>query len=260
MVIQQIDGMVRCGRGTHPAGKIERSVTGEYAMVYLASGCLDLLGDAGGVTLVPGQLFQRRPGCVVEVRYRETCDCLWMAVPGAFRDQVRACAPELGRSPVLDVGCDWRFVSRHRSLMRLLAAHAHDARLQVSHRIQGLMIEVLERDQQRRLARTGCDWVAEACRRLEGDWNTRLSAVADAVGMPYARFRSAFSAAMGLPPGRYRIAARMRQAMVLLDEGASVTAVAEAVGYPDPQALSRQFKRFAGVSPGRWATGRDGTG
>ncbi len=56
----------------------------------------------------------------------------------------------------------------------------------------------------------------------------------------------------GLPLAEWRIRARVQQAIVLLSQGLSVGAVAEAIGYSSTAAFSAAFTRTTGINPSRY--------
>ncbi|NUP36522.1 MAG: AraC family transcriptional regulator [Streptomyces sp.] len=63
----------------------------------------------------------------------------------------------------------------------------------------------------------------------------------------------AFSAAFGIAPHQYLMARRVDHARRLLLDGRPAAEVATAVGFYDQSHLTRHFKRFVGVTPGRYA-------
>jgi AraC-like DNA-binding protein len=93
--------------------------------------------------------------------------------------------------------------------------------------------------------------VERACRMLAEDVHgeMKLEDVAGELGVDYDTFRKHFTGAMGQPPGRFRLAKRMDRACVMLYGGADVQDVAAELGYSDPFAFSRQFKRHTGLPP-----------
>ncbi|MFP4379968.1 MAG: helix-turn-helix transcriptional regulator [Candidatus Sumerlaeia bacterium] len=87
-------------------------------------------------------------------------------------------------------------------------------------------------------------------RLLESDAADRsdLARIAEEVGVSYSLLRKAFHDATGHSLIHYRTRVRMQRARLLLDRH-SVREVAERLGYGDPFAFSKQFKRIVGVSP-----------
>jgi AraC-like DNA-binding protein len=62
-----------------------------------------------------------------------------------------------------------------------------------------------------------------------------------------------FTRQYGLPPHRYLIGRRIDEARKLLLAGRPAAEVAAAVGFYDQAHLTRHFRRYLGVSPGRYA-------
>ena len=81
------------------------------------------------------------------------------------------------------------------------------------------------------------------------DVATRL---AKAVGMSRSSFSARFSSLVGVPPLRYLTRLRMQLAANALrgSSRASLTEIAEQVGYDSESSFGRAFKRSFGVSPG----------
>jgi AraC-like DNA-binding protein len=81
-----------------------------------------------------------------------------------------------------------------------------------------------------------------------------LVTLARTAGLSRAAFAARFAELVGETPMRYLLARRMRKAMDLLQsEGATLTRVAEQVGYGSEAALSAAFKRYTGHAPGAFA-------
>jgi AraC-like DNA-binding protein len=81
--------------------------------------------------------------------------------------------------------------------------------------------------------------------------NWTVASLAHELAMSRSAFAARFSALVGETPMQYVTRWRMTVAASLLREpGASVSEVAEQVGYQSEAAFSRAFKRLIGVSPG----------
>jgi len=71
------------------------------------------------------------------------------------------------------------------------------------------------------------------------------------------RFATVFRQEVGIPPHQYLCRLRIRHAQSLLRQGTSPTMAAVETGFFDQSHLSRHFKRFCGMTPGRFiASGR----
>jgi AraC-like DNA-binding protein len=91
---------------------------------------------------------------------------------------------------------------------------------------------------------------AEAVRLLAADLSPAagLGPVARRLGLSPAHFRRRFREVLGESPVAFRIRLRLERAAELLGSR-SVKEVAAELGYPDPFALSRQFRARFGVPP-----------
>lgn len=78
----------------------------------------------------------------------------------------------------------------------------------------------------------------------------RLAHVAGAVGLSPFHFCRAFAASVGLSPQKYLRLIRIRQGEKLLaNERVSIEAAAARLGYQNPAAFARAFKRETGLTP-----------
>ncbi|MEM9418347.1 MAG: AraC family transcriptional regulator [Planctomycetota bacterium] len=94
--------------------------------------------------------------------------------------------------------------------------------------------------------------IEAVCEALSGEDAAAvdLPAMAEQYGLSYERLRKLFRDTVGLPPGEYRIRRRIDRARTMIAErGLSNKAVAFELGYPDPFAFSKQFKKYVGMSP-----------
>lgn len=76
-----------------------------------------------------------------------------------------------------------------------------------------------------------------------------VKAMAAALGMDETRFRRSIHAATGMAPYAFLTHHRMHWARAALSRGASVTEVAQSVGYANPSKFSAAFRRVIGTSP-----------
>ncbi|MBR2839423.1 MAG: helix-turn-helix transcriptional regulator [Kiritimatiellae bacterium] len=75
-------------------------------------------------------------------------------------------------------------------------------------------------------------------------------------GVSKASFISLFKTSHGLTPHAFLLHCRVEESKRLLEEGASVKAVADRFGFPTPQHFSRTFRNFVGITPRKWLAGR----
>lgn len=80
-----------------------------------------------------------------------------------------------------------------------------------------------------------------------------LTDLANHVALSPYYFLRVFRKAVGLPPHAYLQDVRIRQAQRLIERGRPLTDVAFDVGFSSQSHLTRCFKRFVGVTPGRYA-------
>lgn len=89
--------------------------------------------------------------------------------------------------------------------------------------------------------------------RPEFSWS--LDGLAEEAGMSRARFALRFRDIVGTTPLDYLTDWRLSVARMLLKRGSTIKAVARAVGYQSPAALTRIFTKKVGVSPSAWVSG-----
>lgn len=92
--------------------------------------------------------------------------------------------------------------------------------------------------------------IADALARLAT--NATVTDVVKHSGYSHRCFLDMFRSAVGLAPKRFGRVIRFQRAVdtMLADRGASLTDVAFAAGYSDQPHFTRDFREFAGVSPG----------
>lgn len=82
------------------------------------------------------------------------------------------------------------------------------------------------------------------------DWT--VEAMADLAHMSRATFFKRFQSASGASPSHFLLQIRMKLATRLIEEGVSLTRIAEQVGYQSDAAFSRAFKKATGSLPGAY--------
>ena len=94
--------------------------------------------------------------------------------------------------------------------------------------------------------------IAEALARVEAGADVR--SLVDCSGYSQRRFLTLFRAAVGLSPKRYARLVRFRSALArVAARGVSSWAdLALAAGYSDQSHFNREFREFAGVTPGHY--------
>ena len=79
----------------------------------------------------------------------------------------------------------------------------------------------------------------------------RLTELVKLTHLDRAYLIRAFRSAVGMPPHRYLIQIRVREAKRLIREGRSLAEVAGETGFADQSHLTRHFKSLTGLTPGR---------
>lgn len=227
-----------------------------YSAIYLLSGRGKYRDDSGfSADLVPGSVFQRMPGrkhtAIFDptVRYVEVFLAFssWLLEPLA-----RVLA--LSQRPVVHLGLDLAFIrdlaAAHQAL--LVVRETELPRVYLQH--LGLLTSMFSGTQLAAATSSSMDdaWIDEACRLLADEATGRapLERIAKRLNLSYEVFRKEFRARMGISPGDYRIRRRLDRARELLvSTNATITAIAEDLGYPNASVFSLQFKRLVGRSP-----------
>jgi AraC-like DNA-binding protein len=81
---------------------------------------------------------------------------------------------------------------------------------------------------------------------------TSLDALASATGVTTFHVIRAFTRSMGVAPHHYLLQVRVDRARALFAGGASPSTVAAMTGFVDQSHLTAQFKRYVGITPGRY--------
>jgi len=93
--------------------------------------------------------------------------------------------------------------------------------------------------------------IGKVIRMLEEDSRKpyTLEKLASKVHMSVSSFRHHFTAVTGLSPGNFLIKLRIKKALLLLCSPASISRVAEQVGFQDSNYFARQFRNQTGMTP-----------
>lgn len=80
-----------------------------------------------------------------------------------------------------------------------------------------------------------------------------ISDVATLVGFSPAHFRLLFRRAMGISPKQYVLALRLQSSKcMLMQPDRTIGEIAQKTGFDSPQAFSKAFRQFTGVTPTQW--------
>lgn len=96
--------------------------------------------------------------------------------------------------------------------------------------------------------------IRRALRHIERHYTDplQLDELAALSGLSVCRFVTVFRRQIGLTPHRFICRCRVRLAKTLLRQGVPAAQAATEAGFFDQSHLSRHFKSFCGVTPGRY--------
>jgi len=253
------------------AGEIRNKRTGcqrrtldDFAMVYLVAGT-GWFSESGGTSqeVSAGDLILLLPG--MEHSYGPTVpgqwDEYWLMCSGAVFAGFHQTGLFDPRRPVWHPGLRAPLIARFDSLVteRLTATRQpRDARVALAMEATfaaeaHLLITLLAQADAAQAPELPA-WLMTACAVLDANLNRAIDMrqVARACGLAYDAFRKAFTAAMGLPPARYRLERRIDRAKAMLTAGSTPARVAEALGFCDVYFFTRQFRLVTATTPGRF--------
>jgi AraC-like DNA-binding protein len=137
--------------------------------------------------------------------------------------------------------CVVEFFGRDNAYAQNIAVQLFDA----------LALHIAERSGEQR------DPYAEQLKELiHRDWSDpdfNLAQAMEKVPISATHLRRTFTASVKMPPVRYLLEYRIKNACRLLSlQGYSVSEVSRMCGFSDPYYFSRAFRRLKGVAPSRW--------
>jgi AraC-like DNA-binding protein len=83
--------------------------------------------------------------------------------------------------------------------------------------------------------------------------NLSLTELASVANLSTFHLLRAFREEFGLPPFEYQNQVRLARARQLLRQGMPIARVASEIGYSDQSHMTKHFKRFLGITPGKYA-------
>jgi AraC family transcriptional regulator len=208
-----------------------------------------------------------------------------LIAPGSFSINPPHTATEVitdGPSSIMAVGIPITLMEQHRAEAFEAAMEAADGRMHpngvisnILHAVRQVVISGQEQEillvqhmicalvegviaskkKHRATAFRGClsdrqAW--NACEHIDSELTRRvtLTELASAAGLSNFHFCRAFKASTGLAPHQFQVARRVERAKDLLAaSNTSVSEIAAAVGYDDPNQLARVFRKATGISP-----------
>jgi len=249
-----VAGALDCGfmqkRG--PGDGYTDRVTPDYVGVLVLAGRGEAIdARARRHPVGPGHYIQHPPGRphgVVPL----TADWheFYLRFPAALFDALRTMGLA-DRRTILHPGLDAELLERCDRLLRELRAVPQRELPLIVARMHEWLVTVQRLDL-RPEADDGQRLIDRACEALSRDPGRRLDMdeLAGRLGLSYERFRKVFRQKVGVSPGEFRIRRRLDTARRLLaHDRLTVKQTAYRLGYRDPFAFSKQFKRYTGLSP-----------
>ena len=153
------------------------------------------------------------------------------------------------------------YPSRFDALLAQSTRAGRIENLRAVHLLEGLLIDLAE--DRATAPRDQPAWLKRTLHRLDDavlrGQSLDYAIVAREVDMAESTLRRRFRDATGLPPHEYVLQRRIAEAKRLLGQTNSpIKSIARQLGYSDVYFFSRQFRRFAGVSPGMFRKSREG--
>jgi AraC-like DNA-binding protein len=240
--------------------RLKTIYSGHFAVVAVYQGAFDGWSRGRVRTHVAGALTLKEPGEVhrdVRVHAPFTLQGAWLS-----HELVSAAAAALGlsgpvhfRSPSFGAG--------ERATRLAFAMHAALVRPDVPEierqtRVAELLAEILDGASRPGPARGGerAPRAVRLARAFLHDGlaeKVTLDDLAAQAGLDKFHLVRAFRSEVGLPPYEYLTHLRVSKARELLQGGAPVAEVAQAVGFYDQSQLHRHFRRILGVTPGSFS-------
>jgi len=240
---------------TDPASHYHDRPVDEFILVYVTRGSGTFVDGVGrshrvaagdGLIHLPDQphsLIADLDGQWVEY---------WIVADATFVESMLALGVVDATRPVVQAGVHPTLIDRferiaddlremHDEDVDRLAVQYHELLVEMNHHAAGGGADPSDRAM-----------VQRACRRLAESFDRRLALpeLATSLNVGYERFRKVFREQVGLSPGEYRVRRRIDRARELIvQQRLSNKQIAALLGYADPFAFSKQFKKVVGQSP-----------
>jgi len=248
-----MNGRIRAGfiYDAHRRGKQREYISNDYSMVYILVGKGRYSDNSIEQDFSAGSVIQRFPGRRHQLKFLRGHQLFQtsMGLPREAFELLRTTQTIDLNQPVFHIGIHPtipKMIDELLPYFRTLPEHHLPLAI---HRIYKVMADM---HLLRYRHSTFPFELEQACMLLEQHMSSRVSleAFSQELKMSYSTFRKLFIRHMGIPPGEYQIRRRMERIReVLYSSNNTLKEIAEEYGYPDIYSLSRQFKKFTGLSP-----------
>jgi AraC-like DNA-binding protein len=196
-----------------------------YALVYILKGRGIYIDETGRkYELEPGNYFQRFPG-----------------------------------EPVGWIGINPPLIERYKKAAEKLKAAEEEELPQMLAYLISLAMDTLSLARKSAEDKEAESIVEKACNFLSSNLgeHAEIKDFCKANACGYEKFRKLFFEKIGISPGKYRIRRRIDTACQMLNASPkSIGAISSELGYSSPYDFSSQFKKYMGVSPSRFRSGK----
>ena len=252
-----IDCNVVWNSGIAPGANSAKQSVG-CGLFYVFRGSCDLFVDDILTTVSEGKLILYRPGSRFEYPASKQTDLIYCYVffegDKCEKMLLEIFSPESGE---VYIGIDKHI----KAVFEKIAAELSFKRPcfeEISYAYMLELFALLKRNQlcgANTRSATYSDMVDSVCKLMlsECHKHTTLKYYADFCNLSVSRFSKVFKKETDVAPSEYLITARIEKAKQLLAEtGLSVLEVAEKTGFYDQSYFGRVFKKYTGISPGKF--------
>lgn len=251
-----INGILSCGFMRKPDySNSDVNITFKYY------GALLLLEGEGKYIDEDGTTLPLFPGCYVQrLPDRRHCTIVtsknrWLESYVCFGRDIYFALEKIGGinsgKPVLYPGLDYMLIRKFITLYDLLKTSTVYQLPKLAASAQEIALLAHELDQ--KAIETSTTIIIEAaCKIIEENIDGQLFGpeIAHQLNIGYENFRKLFKLHTGLSPNQYIIQKRINIAKSMLQNpGNTISHISKALGYSDPFAFSKQFKKATGKSP-----------
>jgi AraC-like DNA-binding protein len=233
-----------------------------YALVYILKGKGVYIDEESGreYKLEAGNYFQRFPGkrhsnmIDPESEWTECFLDIGKKIYSALRS-----ARAIPDSPVGWIDINQPLIERYQRAVDKLKNAEEDELPQTLAYLISLAMDTLGLARKNKEGADAETIIEKACNFLSSNLGERIEikAFCKENGCGYEKFRKLFFERMGISPGKYRIRRRIDIACQMLNASPqNIETISAELGYSSPYDFSSQFKKYMGVSPSRFRSGK----